>query len=148
MPAIASPTCRSLPLWAASLLFMVAAVVVCATYNVASPEQSAPRTVSPDEVYNRLRATRPGWHYIGISKYRDMRCGFWICDKEKSYEYLNHLTVFKEYFDEWEGVACCRQCFNDPIKENKNCFRIANLEFFGDEKIIKEVKAIVDKKER
>ena len=147
MPAIASPTCRPCPLWAVVLLFMVAAVVVCATYNVASPEQSAPRTVSAHELYNRLRAARPDWHYIGTSKYEDMRSGFWISDKKKSFEYLNRLAAFNERFEGWEGVACCRQSFNDPIRESNNCFRMAHLEFLGDEKILKEIKAIVDNKE-
>jgi hypothetical protein len=76
-----------------------------------------------------------------------MWSGFWICDKKKSYEYLNRLTVFNERLDGWEGVACCRQSFNDPIKESNNCFRIAHLEFLGDEKIIKEIKAIVAEKD-
>src|SRR5215469_6840938 len=137
MAAIPSSTCRFLPLWAASLLFMVAAVAVCATYIIASPKQSAPRTVSAHEAYNRLRAARPDWHYIGTSKYEDMRSGFWICDKEKSFEYLNLLTVFNERLDGWEGVVCCRPCFNDPIKKSNNYFRMAHLEFLGDEKIIK-----------
>jgi hypothetical protein len=126
---------------------MVAAVAVCAAYIVASPKQSAPRTVSAHELFNRLRAARPDWHYIGTSKYEDMRSGFWICDKEKSFECLNRLRVFNEHFDEWEGVACCRQSFNDPIKKSNNCFRMAHLEFLGDEKIIKEVKAIVANKD-
>jgi hypothetical protein len=147
MPAFPPPTCRSLPLWAVSLLFMIAAVAVCATYLVASPEQSARRIVSAHELYNSIRAARPDWHYIGTSKYEDMRSGFWISDKKKSFEYLNRLAVFNERFEGWEGVACCRQSFNDPIKESNNCFRMAHLEFLGDEKILKEVKAILDKNE-
>jgi hypothetical protein len=147
MPAIPSLSCRSLPLWAVSLLFMVAAVAVCGTYTVVSPIQSAPRTVSPHEVYNRLRAVRPDWHYIGTSKYEDIRSGVWICDKETSFECLNRLNVFNEHFDEWKGVACCRCRFNDPIKESDNYFRMGSLEFLGDEKIIKEVKAIVARKD-